>query len=150
MQYRIDGVSVPARTVCLRVDKGERVLETVQSLCEQLGIRGGTFTGIGACSEVDVRTWIPERADFTSHVYTGTIEMISLDGNISRDRDGGVRLHAHGSFSYLDEGGRLAVFAGHLADATIGYTGELAITTSSEPIDVTFDEHAGIDVWDLG
>lgn len=149
MKYRIGSAGATGKTIYLRVDKGERVIETVRALCEELGVLGGTFSGIGACCAVDVRTWIPERADYVGHEYEGMIEMVSLSGNVTRDREGRVRTHAHGVFSRLDAQGRPEVLAGHLADATIGYTGEIAIVPAAEPIDIEFDEAAGIDVWSL-
>ena len=144
MQYRTDGA-----TTYLRIDKDARVFEAISTFCAEHGIAGGHFQGIGACSEVTVATWIPELGDYKNHEYKGMIEMVSLMGNVSRNRDGSPRLHAHASFSMLNEADQPVVFAGHVREVTIGYTAELALTPAARPIDITFDERAGIDVWNL-
>lgn len=144
MRYRNDKTCT-----YVRVDKGEEVLETVKAVCAREGIGGGFFQGIGACSRVVVSTWIPEKQDFIDHVYEGTIEMITLSGNVTRDGEGAPRLHVHGTFSMLGDDGEPRVFAGHVQSVEIGYTGEIVLVRSGFPIECMFDPAVGIDVWDL-
>lgn len=133
----------------LRVDKGEPVIASVKAVCRQEGIEGGSFQGIGACDEAVLATWIPEKQKFLHHKLTGMLEMISVTGNLSMDREGSPYSHSHAVFSYLDEAGHPAVAAGHLEDARISYTGEIVIRPAGGRIGRKFSEESGIEIWDL-
>lgn len=74
--------------------------------------------------------------------------MISLMGNVSVDNDGKAFLHSHGVFSYLKDKA-IRVTAGHLKEATIGYTGEIVLTPANDTIERKVDPKAGIEVWKL-
>lgn len=136
-------------TLYIRIDQGENVVEKILDVCEKENIQGGYFQGIGACSRVVVSTYLAEKQEFTDHTISGMIEMISLMGNISSDDEGKQYQHSHGVFSYLKEDGEMAVIAGHLKEAKIGYTGEIVLTPSEEKIGRMFDPNIGIDVWKL-
>ena len=47
----------------VRVDKGEELVETLQSLCGQAGIACGTVSGIGAINSVTMRFLTPQQKD---------------------------------------------------------------------------------------
>lgn len=136
-------------TIYLRVDKGENVTETIKKVCKKEGVYGGYFQGIGACGTAILSTYIPERNDFTDHEISGMLEMVSLMGNISMDCDNQPALHSHAVFSYLNQAGEIAVTAGHLKEANIGYTGEIIIHPADDTIGRRFDANAGIEVWKL-
>lgn len=131
----------------LRIDKDEKVVETIKELCRREKIQAGYFQGIGACGTAVISTHIPEKEDFIDHSISGMIEMISLLGNISTEDDDQPFLHCHAVFSYLKDDGEIAVTAGHLKEAVISYTGEIVISAAEEKIGRTFDPRAGIDVW---
>ena len=135
--------------IYIRVDKGESVVRTILSVCKKENIQGGYFQGIGACSTATISTYIPEQNDFIDHTVSGMIEMISLMGNISTDDTDKPFCHSHAVFSYLKDNGEIAVVAGHLKEAQIGYTGEIVLTPTEEKIGRVFDPLAGIDVWKL-
>ena len=135
--------------IYLRVDKGENVIKTIKEVCKKEGIYGGYFGGIGACSAATLSTYIPEQNDFIDHEISGMLEMVSLMGNITMDCDNQPFLHSHAVFSYLNQAGEIAVTAGHLKEAKIGYTGEIIITSAGDTIGRQFDENAGIEVWKL-
>ncbi len=135
--------------IYLRIDKGEKVIATIKKVCEKEQVEGGFFQGIGACGRAVLSTWIPEKQDFIHHTFTGMLELVSLTGNISIDRNGEPFTHSHAVFSYLKDNGEVAVVAGHLEEAEISYTGEIILTPAEAKIERTFDENAGIDVWKL-
>ena len=133
----------------IRIDKGENVLDTIRAVCRKEQIGGGFFTGIGACDSAVLSTYLPEKADFIDHRIAGMIEMVSLTGNISCDKNGQPFLHSHAVFSQRRESGEIAVTAGHLTEARIGYTGEIVLTAAEKAIARKFDDVYGIEVWDL-
>ena len=136
-------------TIYLRIDKGEDVLEAINKVCKKEHVEAGYFQGIGACEKAVLSTWIPEKEDFVHHTITGMLEMVSLIGNVSTDKDGEPFSHSHAVFSCLKNNGEITVVAGHLKEAEISYTGEIVLTLSDEKISRMFDAKAGIDVWQL-
>jgi Predicted DNA-binding protein with PD1-like DNA-binding motif len=135
--------------IYVRVDPGEKVIETLRAVCKKEGITSGHFQGIGACRTAVISTYIPEKQDFKDHSISGMIEMVTLMGNLSEDAQSHTEFHSHAVFSYLSENGEPVVVAGHLKDAEISYTGELVLTISEERIGRAFNKSIGIDVWEL-
>lgn len=133
--------------IYIRIDKGEEVCQAITAVCQKEHIGGGAYQGIGACDQVTLSTYLPQRQAFVDHSLSGMLEMISLMGNVSSDERGKPFLHAHAVFSYLKDDGGIAVAAGHLKEARIGYTGEIVLRPAEARIDRAFDEGAGIDVW---
>lgn len=133
----------------IRIDKGEKVVESILNMCATENVKAGYFQGIGACDLVDLSTWIPEENDFTDHQLTGMLEMVSLMGNITTDNDNKPFLHSHATFSYLNKDGQVSLTGGHLKEARISYTGEIVLNPADEEIGRIFDENAGIEVWKL-
>lgn len=144
MDYRKEN-----NTIYLRIDKDEELMETITSVCKKEKITGGSFHGIGACNKVELSTWIIEKNDFIFHTKEGMLEMISIMGNISLDSTRAPILHAHATFSYLNQDAHIATIAGHVKTAHISYTGEIIIQTTDSPINRKFDHNAGIEVWDF-
>ena len=81
----------------LRIDKNEKVVETIKGLCRREKIQAGCFQGIGACGTAVISTYIPEKEDFIDHTISGMIEMISLIGNVSTEDGGEPFLHHRAS-----------------------------------------------------
>ena len=134
-----------------RMNKGEEILAQVEVVCQRLHISAATFQGIGACGEVEVATYIPDRQEFLPHVRNGMLEMISLMGNIVTGRQGELLQHAHALFSFFDgTTNRIDYLGGHLKKATVLYTTELVLVpVQGGKIGLKQDAATGIDVWDL-
>ena len=86
-------------------------MASIKKVCEKEHVEAGYFQGIGACDKVVLSTWIPEKEDFIYHTITGMLEMISLMGNVSIDKEGKPFSHSHAVFSYLNDKGELATVA---------------------------------------
>lgn len=136
-------------TVYLRIDKDEEILTTILAVCKQERILTAWVQGIGACGSVTVSTYLPENNSFTDHSVSGMLELVSLAGNITMERDGTPFQHCHGIFSYLDKQGHPSVLAGHVASAVVNYTVEVVLTVAKTVIGRMTDSKTGIDVWDL-
>jgi predicted DNA-binding protein with PD1-like motif len=133
--------------IYLRIDKGEALQKSIAKVCRDEKVKGATFSGIGACGEVSLQTYLPDKDDFLQHDYSGMLEMVSLSGNVSIDFDGSAFLHAHAVFSALDDGGHPTVFAGHLGEAIVSYTAEIAIEPMGFDLGRKIDSETGISVW---
>jgi len=132
--------------ILIRIDKGEEILQTVLEICEIEQVFGAVFSGIGACGKATVSSFIPEKKDFINHTAEGMLELISLNGNISKENDKAFE-HTHAMFSYLD-GDVQKILAGHLKSAVVSYTAEILLTVT-EAIEKKFDPDIGITVWDI-
>lgn len=137
------------KTIYLRIDKEENVIETIKKVCEKEAIHSGYFQGIGACDSAILSTYIPEQNDFVDHKISGMLEMVSLMGNITMTCDNQLFLHSHAVFSYLNKVKEITTTAGHLKETQISYTGEIIITPADDVIGRQFDTNAGIEVWKL-
>jgi hypothetical protein len=122
MEYKLFG-----DTIYARFDRGEELLSGLVYICKKENVLSAVFSGIGACSEAIVSTYIPEKDEFLEHKIGGMLEIVSLNGNISSDDENNLFEHTHALFSYLDESGKPSVIGGHLKKATILYTGEIEI-----------------------
>ena len=138
--------------IYVRFDKGEEILAGLKDICLQLKISAATFQGIGACGEVEVATYIPDKQDFVPHVRNGMLEMVSLTGNIVTNKKGELVQHAHAMLSSFDAtANRIDYIGGHLKKAMVLYTAELTLDpVQGGTIGLKFDSLTGIDVWDLG
>ena len=134
--------------IYLRIDKGEKVMETIKAVCKKEKVGGGHFQGIGACGSATLSTYLPAAKNFLEHTFTGMLEMVSLTGNISA-AGSELFLHSHAVFSYLNVTQELTVAAGHLKEAEISYTGEIVITPTDQAIDRKTDPQTGIGIWKL-
>lgn len=128
----------------IRLDKKDEVMSSVIRFCKKEGIKTAYFQGIGACDRVICQTLNLETHNFASHEKTGMLEMISLLGNIALDDNNELSLHAHASFSYVEDG-EVKLFGGHLKEAYICYTGEIILTPSDDT--VVRSKETGMNVW---
>ena len=144
MDYQTTG-----ETTFLRVDKDEEVIASILEVCKQEQIQTAWVQGIGACGEVTVSTYLPDTKTFTDHTATGMIEMVSLMGNITMEKDRTPFLHCHGIFSYLDKTGHPSVLAGHMTKAMVSYTVEIMLTRQQMTIGRMPDTKTEIDIWKM-
>lgn len=142
--------SKKGKSIYVRLDKGDEVVDSVLKVFEEENIASGQFQGIGACGDVTVATYIPEKDDFLDHNKKGMLEMVSLNGNVVKRDDGSHAIHAHAMFSYLNDKGEVSFFGGHLKSAVILYTAEIRIDPVEEgEIGRKTDPITGIEVWKL-
>lgn len=128
----------------LRLDKKEEVMSSIIEFCKKEDIKTAHFQGIGACDKVICQTLNLKTHEFASHEKTGMLEMLSLIGNIALDDNKNLSIHAHASFSYV-ENDEVKLFGGHLKEAFICYTGEIIISPAAETI--TRSIETGMNIW---
>ena len=113
---------------CIRLKRGEDLLDSIKKLCKQKDIKAGVvLSGVGCISSGRVRdasgVWIREIAEHC--------EIVSLNGTVSA-----VRCHVHIALSKED----LTTIGGHLCSGCIvNTTCELVI---GELPGVAYDEEA--------
>lgn len=125
-------------TYVVRLDAGEKIVETLKALCERDAIGGAYFNGLGAVSEAEIGHFDPAANDYTSVRLSGPYEIVSLYGNVTKV-DGRPFIHAH-----IALGDRtFAVRGGHLKEAVVSVTCEITMTRFRDDIGRTKDEATG-------
>ena len=144
MDYRKFG-----ETYYLRFDRGDEIVSGILSICKKKNIKSAIFSGIGGCSEAEIKTFIPEKGEFESRIISGMLELVSMTGNIICDRDGNYYHHTHAAFAYK-EGESHCVAAGHIGYVTVLYTGEIELRpVYGGEIKRKYSEETGTGFWDF-
>ncbi len=130
-------------TFVVRLEKGEKIAESVRVFCEKNKISGAHFCGIGAASRADISYY--SLGDFSYHpkIFEGEFEILNITGNVSLV-DGRHFVHAHITLSDRE----FHAFGGHLNEAIAGPTLEIAITPL-EGMERKFDEETRLKLLDL-
>jgi uncharacterized protein len=109
-------------TYVVRLDAGERIVETLKALCERDAIGGGYFHGLGAVGEAEIGHFDPAASAYTWLKVPGPSEIVSLYGNISTV-DCRPFIHAHIALGDKTYGVR----GGHLKEAEVSVTCEITL-----------------------
>jgi predicted DNA-binding protein with PD1-like motif len=126
-------------TYVVRLDGGEKILETLKALCERDAIGGGFFNGLGAVDEAEIGHFDPASNDYTWIRLSGPYEIVSLYGNITTV-DGKPFIHAHIALG----DNTFAVRGGHLKEAEVSVTCEITLTRFRDDIGRTKDAATGL------
>lgn len=123
----------------VRLDAGERIVETLKALCERDAIGGGYFHALGAVGEAEIGHFDPTANEYDWVRLEGPYEIVSLHGNITTV-DGKPFLHAH--IALADNAA--AVRGGHLKEAVVSVTCEVALVRFRDEIGRMKDEANGL------
>lgn len=137
MEYRRFG----SRYV-VRIDKGEEVLACLERLCQEEGIRAGSFTGLGAAGRIALGLFDTEKKQYRRTEFTGLMEITSLVGNIS-EMNGKPYLHCHITACRED----MTVVGGHLNECHISGTAEIAVDVIQGTVGRRFSEEIGLNLY---
>jgi hypothetical protein len=126
-------------TYVVRLDAGERIVETLKALCERDAIGGGFFHGLGAVSEAEIGHFDPAAGAYSWLKVPGPSEIISLYGNITT-AEGRPLIHAH--IALGDDA--FGVRGGHLKEAVVSATCEVTLVRFRDDIARTTDAATGL------
>ncbi len=106
----------------LRFDKGEEVLAGLADFAQKNNITAAVFSGIGACSKVDLGFFNTTLKDYRRKPFFDNREIISLNGNIAM-QEGRPMVHSHGVFSDNE----FNLIAGHVFEIIVSVTCEISL-----------------------
>jgi len=113
--------------VFVRLDEGEEIHASIQSLCVDLSITGAAITsGIGRVREVDFG-YLDEGGTYQRQVLREAVELLSVQGNVAM-LEGKPFTHIHVVTSDDDH----VVHGGHLFSAITLVTGEIHLRILAE------------------
>lgn len=121
MEYRRFG-----ETYYIRMDKGDEIVAGIMEVCRAEGILSACYSGIGGCSEVEMQVFHPERGEFETEHVTGTLELVSLMGNLVSDESDQLFHHTHALLTYPENGEHRTV-SGHMKSSVVLYTAEIEL-----------------------
>jgi predicted DNA-binding protein with PD1-like motif len=125
-------------TYVIRLDAGERIIQTLAALCERDRIGGGYLSGIGSAGEAEIGWFDAATKGYAWTKIPGPSEIVSLTGNITKV-DGRPFVHAHIALAGKD----LTVKGGHLKEAVVAVTCELILVSFKDDIARKKDETSG-------
>jgi len=119
-----------ARTFHLTFAKGDDVRAGLAEFARKNHLTDAYFMAIGALGSAVIGQSDHARGAFKVVKLNEEMEVTSLSGNITRDRDGNPVVHAHCVVALLRNG---AVYAGHLLQGRVSLTLQLYLV-DSEPL----------------
>ncbi|MBX6334392.1 DNA-binding protein [Candidatus Saccharibacteria bacterium] len=140
MKYSFDGYNY-----LIRLDKGEKLTESLERFAAETKIEGAWVSGLGAALEATLGYYDLEKKEYVWRQFEGVREIVSLTGNLAYDEDGTFIFHLHGVLS--DE--QYQTVGGHVKDLTAGGTLELFIHRAYQPTRRKLDENTGLKTLDL-
>jgi len=130
----------------VRLEKGEKVLDSLTGFVKQQNIPAGFITGMGAFAEATLGIFEPEKKEYFKKEFRGDLEVGNLTGNISWLEDGGEPfVHVH--VTIADHS--LCGCTGHLFEATVSVTLEIYIKVFKEKLIRKTDPEMGFNFWQL-
>ena len=106
----------------LRLDRGERIVETLAAFCAREGVRSGSFTGLGTCRGPELGFFDENSMSYRQRKLEGNFEITALIGNVSV-KDGRPFVHAHITLGDPE----FRAWAGHLQEAETAATCEIVL-----------------------
>jgi len=129
----------------LKAAPGEELLGALTGFLNEKEIYAGFVTGIGAAREAEIGHFDPRAKVYHKETVPGPVEIISLNGNVSRLEDGQAFLHCHAALSLPD----MSVRAGHLFGAVVDPTCELYLRALPGAVERRLVPEYGIKLWRL-
>lgn len=145
MQERV--IEEHPRTHVLVFQTGDELMAGLQELATQLDLAGASFHAIGACARVELAYFDWEQRRYVTSVdLQEQVELLSLLGDIARDPEGKIAVHAHAVVARRD--GR--AYGGHLRRAIVRPTCEVVLTESAVRLQKAMDPVSGLPLIRLG
>ena len=137
MKYRREG-----DRIFVRLETGDEVHPSLVALAERERVSGGWFSGIGAATDVELGYYNLRRREYLRTAVEGDVEIASVSGTLGIV-DGKPFAHLHAVVSDP----QCTTRGGHLFRATAGATLEFVLIVAERPIERTFDEASGLNLW---
>ena len=128
----------------IRLERSEKIIESIKKFCADNGVKCGYFSGIGALGEVELGHYVVEEKKYSSKVFKQPLEIVNLTGNVAT-MDNEVYLHCHITLS--DE--EMKAIAGHLVEGTIAATCEIILVKLGMEVNRKHDDFIGLNLLDM-
>jgi predicted DNA-binding protein with PD1-like motif len=140
MVYRFDGLQYQ-----VRLDKGERLAESLEQFAKTCNVRGARVMGVGGALEVDLGFYDLDKKEYEWRHFDGLREIASLTGSLAYDENDKFVIHLHGVFSDRD----YQAVGGHVKDLVVAATVELFVNVIGKPLQRKTNDDVGLPLLDL-
>jgi len=131
-------------TYIIRINRGEKIIESIKDFCVKNNIECGYFFGLGALDEVELAHYIVDNKKYTSKIFKQPLEITNLTGNIAT-MDNEIYLHCH--ITLGDE--KMKAISGHLKEGTISATCEIILVKLDLEVNRKHDDVIGLNLMDI-
>ena len=128
----------------IRLDRGDKIRESLQEFCRKNKVMLGHFNGIGAISRIELMHYSLKDKKYSSKVMEEPLEIVSLSGNIT-SMNFHPRIHSH----IVVSDAKMRAFAGHLNEATVSATCEIFLTALKGVVERKRSDEIGLDLMDV-
>lgn len=126
--------------IVVRLDPGDEVLASLETLRDDAGLEHGFLMGIGAVDEVVLGHYDVSKQEYNEERFTGQYEVTSFLGNIGPDK-----IHTHIQLGTEE----FESLGGHCSEAVVSGTFEIVVFPGETSLTHQLDERTGLDVFDL-
>ncbi len=102
----------------VRLEKGEKVKETLAEFAREHYVKGAKLSAIGAVDWAELAYFDEEKQAYENKTFSGGLEVLNLAGNISWVDDETPMVHLHATLGKEDYN----VVGGHLNEALVSVT----------------------------
>lgn len=128
----------------IRVNRGGKIVASIQDLAKKEKIKAGFFTGIGATDETTLAHYSVEDQKYSEKKYDIALELTNLTGSLAT-LDGKPAAHAHATLA----DNKFQVLAGHLVEARVSGTCEIFLKVLGAELKKRFDKETGLNILDI-
>jgi uncharacterized protein len=128
----------------IRLEKGEKIVETLIKLAKKEKINAGYLSGIGAISYVELAHYNLDSKKYSSKIIEEPLEIVSLIGNIATMKKD-IIIHSHIAVG----NDKMEVFGGHLKEAVVAATCEITLKKFSRKVERKYSEEIGLNLLKL-
>ena len=129
---------------CIKLERGDKIIESLTEICNKENIKFGFFSGIGAVGEVTLGIYDITAKKYSDKAIEKPLEVLSLSGNVTQVGEEAF-VHAHIVLSDED----MRAFGGHLKEGTISVTAEIILKNVNGKIKREKDVETGLNLWSL-
>jgi uncharacterized protein len=128
----------------IRLEKGEKIIETLLGFLEKEKIKAGFFNGLGAVSSVVIAHYNLDKKKYSEKELKGQREIVSFHGNLSRF-EGKPYVHAH--ICVGDD--KMKLVGGHCKEGVVAATCEIVLISLEVDVGRYADKEIGLNLWDF-
>ncbi len=128
------------RSWILKFERDENYPSVFMKFLEKEKIKGGFFTGLGACSDPEISFYDLKKKKYLTKLFKGDFEVLNATGNVAKMGKETI-IHQHVALGKKD----FSAFGGHLVKMKIGGTLEIYLNVSS-PLKRAKDKTTGLNL----
>jgi len=128
----------------IRLERGERIVESLTGFCRQKRITAASFQGLGTCRQAELGFFHRRSRRYKFRTFPQDFEIASLLGNVSVFQ-GKPLIHAH----IVLGGSDFTAKTGHLKEAEVLATCEIVLVPMKRALARKIDRASGLSLLDF-